>query len=145
MFFQRGGAGCTAQSYPYTVHMADLCAAIQGVPGCRRPGSTRAEPSSRPGRVTIPDASQNKQGVPPPFHQALDASAGRAVSPVFLRDAACSPGDPPPLVPVLDGKPPLIGACLDGCMRNPLLPGEVSECGRLRLLIILRREDLSYN
>jgi hypothetical protein len=57
--------------------------------------------------VTIPHASNKlrKRGVPPHSVKDWTRSAGRGVSPAFRRVAPCRPGDPPPLVPVLDGIP----------------------------------------
>jgi hypothetical protein len=59
----------------------------------------RAFSSGHP--VTITQA--RKRGVPPPPVKHWSRSAGRGVSPTFLRDALCRSGDPPPLAPVLDG------------------------------------------
>jgi hypothetical protein len=73
------------------------------------------------------------------------ASTGRAVSPAFLRDTPCKPGDPPPLVPVLDGKPPLIGACLVGLHAQPVFRGEKSVSEDRKIAELNDRFRLRFN
>jgi hypothetical protein len=58
--------------------------------------------------VTIPQA--RKRGVPPPTVKHWTQSAGRGVSPTFLRDAPCRPRRSPSPRPGAGRNSPLIGA-----------------------------------
>jgi|HubBroStandDraft_6_1064221.scaffolds.fasta_scaffold156691_1 hypothetical protein len=76
--------------------------------------------------VTIPQA--RKRGVPPPTVKHWTQSAGRGVSPTFLRDAPCRPRRSPSPRPGAGRNSPLIGAGLAGC---PCHHGRVPRCKRI--------------
>jgi hypothetical protein len=66
-------------------------------------------PAAPTGKLSRPSGNdpyaRKKADVPQRSDKHWTRSAGQGVSPTFRRRASCRPGDPPPLVPVLDRKP----------------------------------------